>query len=57
MNQMSNLRNGVLTVSGVLIGILVMGGIRNAVSAVGQCENLSRGSQIELPSGRIMTCQ
>ena len=54
---MSNLRNGVLTVSGVLIGIIVMGSIRNSVSAVGQCENLSRGSQIELPSGRIMTCQ
>ena len=54
---MSNLRNGVLAVSGALIGIIVMGGIRNAVSAVGQCESLSRGAQIELPSGRIMTCQ
>ena len=42
---------------GVILGFLVSGAIRNAISAANQCENLSRGAQIELPSGRIMTCQ
>ena len=42
---------------GVILGFIVAGAIRNGLSAANQCENLSRGAQIELPSGRIMTCQ
>ena len=52
-----NFRNIILTILGACIGIGTMSALRNGASAAMQCENLSRGSQIELPSGRIMTCQ
>ena len=42
---------------GLILGITVSGAIRNAFSFAKQCESLSRGAQIESPSGRIMTCQ
>jgi len=58
---MSKLAKPFTYVSGAILGIILMGSLRscvsNAMSAVSQCEDLQRGAQIELPSGRIMTCQ
>ena len=45
------------SVIGVILGFAIAGVIKQAIWAADQCENLSRGAQIELPSGRIMTCQ
>ena len=46
-----------LTIIGFALGTLLMSSIRNGISAARQCNNMARGTQIELPSGRIMTCQ
>ena len=54
---MNSTKSIAVTIIGVLLGSLIMSSARNGVSAARQCSDLSRGAQIELPSGRIMTCQ
>ena len=51
------MRNTIITIFGVFLGIGIATAVRNGASAAIQCQDLSRGSQIDLPSGRIMTCQ
>jgi hypothetical protein len=54
---MANFKGIAVTIIGCAIGSVLMSSVRSGISAARQCDDLSRGAQIELPSGRIMTCQ